>query len=260
MLLQKDEFIDLIVNDCVKDFRGKYLKEYTLINKFVKLFRMCEYEIKMNGSTTQDLYLLSAVTQLNELFQSSIILLERGLKDSAYIIIRSILELIFRIVEVIRNKDFINTMSLKQQYENKKILNDIKENNLFDMVSEKDVFNYIEKFNKEINGEKEPKFTLKELAKKNGFNKEYILYRLQCDYTHQTNFVIESKIKITESGFIIDGNFKLNDFKMSIAWLISITSIVFPVILDEYIKNKEIKNCFNKFLKQFEINFNDLLK
>lgn len=77
--------------------------------------------------TRQDLYVLSSLTELNELFQSVVLLLERGLKDSAYIIIRSILELIFRIIEVIRNEKFIDTLSLKQQYDKyKKTPNIIK--------------------------------------------------------------------------------------------------------------------------------------
>ena len=260
MVLQKDEFIDLIVNDCVKDFRKKYSKEYESIAGFIKIFRMCEHELEKTRTSKQDLYLLSSLTQLNELFQSAVILLERGLKDSAYIILRSILELNFKIIEVARNEEFIDILSLKQQYENRKCLNDIKENKLFDIIPEKEVLDYIEKCNQGIKGEKEPKFTVRELAEKTGFNKAYVLYRLQCDYTHQTNFIIENKIKITENDFVIDGNFKLDDFKMSIAWLISITSIIFPIILDEYIKNKELKIKFKNFMKQFEINFIDLIK
>ena len=259
MILQKDEFTDLILNDCIKDFRKKYLKEYETIDEFIKLFRASEQELVTIGKTRQDLYVLSSLTELNELFQSAVLLLERGVKDSAYIIIRSILELIFRIIEVIRNEKFIDTLSLKQQYDNKKMLNDIKSNKLFDMVPEEDVIKYITKCEQEINGAEEPKFTVKELANKNGFNKAYILYRLQCDYTHQTNFIIENKIKITENGFVVDWNFKLDDFKTSIAWLISITSIIFPVILNEYIKNNTLKDLFNNFMKHFEFNFKDLI-
>lgn len=260
MVIQKDEFIDGIVNDCVKHFRKQYSKEYETIDELVKLFRMVEYELEKTGASRQDLYLLSALTQLNELFQSSVILLERGLKDSAYIIIRSILELIFKIIEVVRNESFIDDMSLKQEYENVKLLKDISKNKFFDMVPEEKLLKYIEKCEKNISGQKEPKFTVSKLAQKNGFNKEYILYRLQCDYTHQTNFVIESKIKVTDKGFIVNGNFKLDDFKMSIAWLISITSIIFSVIIDEYIGNQELKIYLNKFLKNFEMNFSDLME
>ena len=34
MILQKDEFTDLILNDCIKNFRKKYLKEYETIDEF----------------------------------------------------------------------------------------------------------------------------------------------------------------------------------------------------------------------------------
>ena len=42
------------------------------------------------------IYLLAAIMQLNSLYQSTIILLERGLKDPANVIIRTIIELAFK--------------------------------------------------------------------------------------------------------------------------------------------------------------------
>ena len=47
------------------------------------------------------------------------------------------------------------------------------------------------------------------------------------------------------------------DFKISIAWLTSITIIIFPIIIEEYIKSEKIQERFNKFLKQFELTFGE---
>ena len=260
MQKKNDEFIDLIVNDCMVDFRQQYNKEYETINEVISIFRLCEDRLEKMGLSQQNVYILASIMQLNKLYQSSIIILERGLKEPAYGIIRTILDLTFKIIEVIRNEEFIDLLSLHQQYETKKCLEDIKNNKLFDMVSEDEVIKLIEKCNEEIKGEKKPKIKAYDLAKKNGFDKAYILYRLQCDYTHQSNSVIESTIKVTENGYYIDGNFQIEDFKMSIALLISITVIIFPILNEEYIKEKDLNVKYNIFIKNFEENFNDLLK
>lgn len=256
---QNDEFIDLTVNDCIVGFRQEYQNEYKIIEEFINIFRMCEEEMEKIGPNLQNTYLLAAIMQLNKLYQSTIILFERGLKDPANVIIRTIIELVFKSIAVIRDEEFIDKLSLYQQYENKKCLEDIKNNKLFDMVPEKELEILIKKCNKEINGAKKPDMNIYELAKQNKLSKEYILYRLQCDYTHHSNSVIEGIIKVKDNGYYIDGNFQLEDFKKSVAWVISITSSIFPILLNEYLKNRNLIGEYNKFLKKFEETFKDVL-
>ncbi len=45
MKKSKDEFIDLIVNDCIVDFRKQYKDEYFIIKEYISLLRLCEKEI-----------------------------------------------------------------------------------------------------------------------------------------------------------------------------------------------------------------------
>lgn len=127
------------------------------------------------------------------------------------------------------------------------------------MIPKDKVDAMIEIYNKKTNGNTKPRINACELAKENKLHKEYILYRLQCDYTHYSKNVIEGIIKPTESGYSIDGNFQLEDFKKSVAWVMSITSSIFPILLKEYLKNKELTAKYNKFTKEFEETFKDVL-
>lgn len=256
---QNDEFIDLIVNECIVGFRQQYENEYKIIEEFIIIFRLCEEEMEKRGVNLQNAYLLAAIMQLNKLYQSTIILFERGLKEPANVVIRTIIELIFKIIAVIRDEDFINKLSLYQQYENKKCLQEIKNYKLFDMIPENEVDKLIDRCNKEINGDKKPDINAYKIAEKNKLNKEYILYRLQCDYTHYSNSVIEEIIKVKENIYSVDGNFQLEDFKKSIAWVIIITATIFPVLCNEYLKNKDLTARYNKFTKEFEEIFKDVL-
>ena len=46
MQKKNDEFIDLIVNDCMVDFRQQYNKEYETINEVINIFRLCEDKLE----------------------------------------------------------------------------------------------------------------------------------------------------------------------------------------------------------------------
>lgn len=259
MKKQHDEFIDLKVNECIIGFRQEHQSEYIVIEEFINMFRLCEEDIEKIGVNLQSTYLLAAITQLNKLYQSTIILLERGLRDPAYIVIRTILELIFKIIAVIRDEKFIDKLSLYQQYENKKCLEDIKNNKLFDMISEEDIYKLIERCNNDINRAKKPIINVYEIAKENKLSREYILYRLQSDYTHHSNSVIEGIIETKENICYVDGNFQLEDFKKSVGLLISIISSMFSVLINEYLKNNNLINKYNQLSKNFEEEFKDLL-
>ncbi len=117
----------------------------------------------------------------------------------------------------------------------------------------------MEKVSKEINGNLKPNIRIDKLAKKNKLDKEYILYRLQCNYTHHSNSIIEGIIKSTEEGFFVDCNFQLENFKESVAWLISITLIFLQIFIKEYTKNSKLEETYNKFIIDLENTFKDLL-
>lgn len=259
MKKSKDEFINLIVNDCIVDFRKQYKDEYFIIKEFIRLLRLCEEEIIIRGVDLKDVYLLASIVQLNKLYQSAILLFERGLRESANIIIRTIIEVSFKNIEVMRNSEFINELWLEQQYQNKKCLESIKNKKLFDLIPENKINELLEKVSKEINGNLKPNIRIDKLAEKNKLDKEYILYRLQCNYTHHSNSIIEGIIKNTEEGFFVDGNFQLENFKESVAWLISITLIFLQIFIKEYTKNNKLEETYNKFIIDFENIFKDLL-
>jgi len=254
-----DEFIDLKLNDCIESLRKEYEKEYEIIEGFIKIFRLIEEFMEKKGNTQQNVFLLASMIQLNKLYQSAILLLERGLKEPAYVLIRTILDVIFKVIEVIRNKNYVTDLLIEQEYEMKNTLIDIKKNKLFDMISEDEVNKQIRACDKKINKRSKPNTKSYYIADKNGMKKEYILYRLQCEYTHFSTSVIGSIIKITENECLLDGNFQLENFKESVAWLISITATVFPIILNEYLKEDSLILEYKSFLEKFENNFKDLI-
>lgn len=165
----------------------------------------------------------------------------------------------FKIIETIRNKYFVEDLLLAEFYEGLAIINDIEKSKLFDLVPQQEIIKLKEKYNKEINGRSKPKTKVNYLVDKNKLQKEYILYRLQCEHSHQSAKVIGDIIKITDKGIYIDGDLRLEEFKTSIAWILSIITIVIEVILKEYIDNNILQKEFKTILTCFEKIFKDLI-
>lgn len=257
---KNDEFIDLNVNNCVVDFREQYREEYEIIEECIYIFRLFEEKIEKIGPTRKNAYILAALMQVNKLYQSSILLLERGLKESANIINRTILETIFKMVAVIRNENFIDFLNISQDIENQSILQYLKSKELFDMVPQYKLEKQIEKIDKDIKADNCKKTKISNIARDNNMEREYALYKMLCDYTHQSNFVIGSTIIIEENRCIVNGNFQIDDFKESVAFLISIAIIIFPFLFDEYIKDIELKDKYEEFTKKFESIFKNILE
>ena len=85
------------------------------------------------------------------------------------------------------------------------------------------------------------------LIKKNGLYREYVHYRLYCNYTHQSIDQMNNIISSDDISITIDGNFRIDKFNDSIAMLISILMVALPVLIDEYIKDEELKKLYNDF-------------
>ena len=206
--IDNDEFIDLIVNDCLFDFRKEHRDEYEIINRLINLFRNCEEQLEGLESNRENKFILASIIQLNKLYQSSVILLERGLKESANIIIRSILELSLKVISVIHNEKFLDILLNDEAIELKKLLNEIKENKFFDMIPQKTVDEYIKTCEENIDINIKEKPTVYKMAYNNNLKKVYTFYRLQCDYAHQNTNIVAGIVKETDKVCYVDGNFQ----------------------------------------------------
>jgi len=255
----KDEYLDLKINDYIIGFRDKYRKEYDVIKEFNAFFRLLQIELGKKGQEQQNVCIMASLNQLHKLYQSAVLLFERGLVESSNVLIRTILDLIFKITECIRNEEFVDKLLIDEKYELIKTLQDIKRNSMFDMLPLEKIEDYIEECNKEINNQPRPNLKASILAAKNGLEKAYILYRFQCDYTHQSASIIGRIIKQTEDGLYIDGDLQLEDFRQSIAWLVSITDIIFPIIINEHLKSEELLKKHEELIGNIESTFKDLV-
>ena len=244
-----DGFIDLKINENLLGFRNVHQKEYAIIRETKTLLDSMQREFINQDASKSEMYLVTAIIELNKLFQSAVILFERGLLESGNIIIRSCLELSFKIVEIIKNKNFVDDMIKELNHETITTLNIIKSNKLYDIVPKLEVKRMLSIYN--TAGTK-PKISPFKLAKKNDLMREYILYRLYCNDSHQSIATL-SEIQIFEdNGVRLNGNLRLDKFSESVYMLISIIMIPFPTLIDEVFTDDKVKEQYEKLKENFQ--------
>lgn len=244
-----DGFIDLKINENLLGFRNVHQKEYAIIRETKTLLDSMQREFINQDASKSEMYLVTAIIELNKLFQSAVVLFERGLLESGNIIIRSCLELSFKIVEIIKNKNFVDDMIKELNHETITTLNIIKSNKLYDIVPKLEVKRMLSIYN--TAGAK-PKISPFKLAKKNDLMREYILYRLYCNDSHQSIATL-SEIQIFEdNGVRLNGNLRLDKFSESVYMLISIIMIPFPTLIDEVFTDDKVKEQYEKLKENFQ--------
>ena len=137
--LKGSGFLSTEINDCIPIFRNRFVSEYELIdqiNEFYSDLQNCFVGLE---ATREIVYYLTALTELHKLYQSAILLLERGLDSSANIIMRSTIELSLKLLEAIRNPGQVDAFIAHDDKEHLKILNDFQKNS--DTVVENPVSN-----------------------------------------------------------------------------------------------------------------------
>ncbi len=247
-----DGFMDLLINESLPKFRNAHKKEYEIIRETKNLFDKVQHKFVGQMVTKNEMYLVTAMIDLSKLFQSAVVLFERGLLESGNIIIRSCLDLSFKIVELINNKNFVDDMVKELHSETKSTLNIINEKKLYDIVPKETVENLLSTLDSEKSKFKISAF---QLAEKNNLLDAYILYRLYCNESHQS-IAILNEIQIFEAeGVHLNGNLRLEKFSESIYMLISIVMIPFSTLIDELFADDELKKQYELLNEKFQNTF-----
>lgn len=237
-------FLDLKVNNFLPAFREQNKEEYTIINDLIHLFNSLEHRFDNTTVSPRDIFLLSCIIELNRLFQSAVLLFERGIPASANIIIRTILELSLNIVEIIKNEDYIQSIIFSEIYEARKTINHARDFNQLTLIPQEkiceiqEIYNSFPKYYPQ-------KLNMKQLAEKNNFKTEYLLYRTYCSNTHTSASTLAKNFNISSKGMIFDAGIQLGDFKNDVQRLISIAIIPLPSLINDYFCDDNLNTTYD---------------
>ena len=217
-------FLSTEINDCIPIFRKRFASEYELIDQINEFYYDLQNCFVGQEATLEIVYYLTALTELHKLYQSVVLLLERGLESSANIVMRSAIELSLKLLEAIRNPDQIEAFIAHDEETHLKISQEFQKNSGIEIE--------VPISNGKVSSEhkKYKRLTTRELAERNECSLLYTIYRLLCDDTHQSPYVLGQHIEKTENGVLVDAGFQLEKFRQALALLISIVINPIPKI------------------------------
>lgn len=218
-------FLSTEINDCIPIFRNRFASEYELINQINEFCYDLQDRFIGYEATREVVYYLTALTELHKLYQSVILLLERGLDSSANIVMRSAIELSLKFLEAMRNPDQIDAFIAHDEETHLKISKEFQKNSGIEIEAS------ISNGTFSPDHKKYKHLTTRELAEQNDCGPLYTIYRLLCDDTHQSPYVLGQHIEKTENGVLVDAGFQLENFRKSAALLISIVIKPVPKLL-----------------------------
>lgn len=249
-------FLDFKINECLPKFREEHKEEYNVVIDLMRLFNSLKDKFVGKNASEQDIFLLSSIIELNKFFQSAVLLFERGIPSSSNIIIRTILELSLNIVETVKNKEHIQVIMLNEIKETRSTVNIAKEFKRLDLIPSEKKQEIQEAYDWLSDNKPAKKTSVKDLAQKNGFEVEYLLYRTYCGNTHISASALAKNFSESSSGITFDAGIQLGDFKYDLRRLISIAIIPIPSLLSEYFNDEDLNNQYNLICRNFESVFN----
>lgn len=248
-------FLDFKINECLPMFREDHKEEYDVIFELFQLLKSIEDKFIGKDASQQCIFLFSAVIEINRLFQSAILLYERGLPTSAKIITRTILELSIKIVEMVKNEEFIQEIMLDGICEARSTAYAAQRYNRTDLISPEIIPEIEEAYNSLKKDKPYKKKKIEDIAKKNGLDIEYLLYKTYCSSTHISASTLGMNFKQLSAGIVFDAGIQLDNFKNNLRSLIGIVLISIPCLTNEYFNDEELKAQYNGFSKRFEAIF-----
>ena len=250
--LLRQEFLDFKINEYLPGFREEHKEEYDIIFDFIKILNSIEVYFTGKADTQQAKYLLSYIVELDKLFQSTILMFERGLPRSANILIRSILEVSLNIVDIIKNEKHVQDKLSISANEILHSLNIIEKQKMFDVFSEEKILE-LKKIASSMAGKKiAQQYKPNKLSEKYGFFFEYLLYRKYCEDTHMSIDALIKNISDFQEKVIIEKDFDFKDFKNNVFVLTSCANVAIATLLNEYLKDNKLICAYDLTLSKME--------
>ena len=255
MLDLQDEFLDLKLNKYLPNFRNEHNVEYIIVFELISLFNSIEEKFAGKQDVEQNRYLLSAIVELDKLFQSAVLMFERGLPRSGNIIVRTILELSLNIVDIVKNKSHIQEKEVSDTYEVISTLNIMKQHKVYDFFPEEKIEELLNTYKPLVKDKKNRKYKPKELAEKHKYVLEYLLYRVYCNDSHISIRALEQNIVDAPTVVFVDKDFIVNDFNRSIFMLVTIAIISIPVLINDFFDDSQLKEEYDCLLNNLNKNY-----
>lgn len=249
-MIVRDLFENGILDEQQKPIFEAYKKEhqkvFDLLYEYNKL--CCKIINSYTGIevTEEKLYIFPAFVEIHKIYQSAILMLEYGVPNSAENLLRSMFELMLKMLYVFKEENNIKRLKMKNYSEALSQILYIENNTLYEIVPK----DYIDKYKTQL---EESKNELIKQGVKNapniydmcvelGLTAEYSYYKYLCDFTHTSFYLISSMNVEMENSVIINGYEDYDNVENIGLRIITILNIIVDKMVTMY---------FNSFLDEY---------
>lgn len=151
----KDNFLDTNIKKFVKQVRKKYSLIFKAIFSFNNLSKDIEKHFVKENVKDVDIYVFTIFNKIHNIFQSAVLLTERGLCNDALILLRTMYESIFKMKYAIKEEKNLDIIINDELLKQKGILKKIKKYKLFEYMEEEDIVIKLKEIEEKITDKKQ---------------------------------------------------------------------------------------------------------
>ena len=193
----------------IKKHREKYSEWFTLCENINELSHSTMFTFNVHNEYLPELIVASIYVRAMSNFQGAIIMTERGMINEAKSLLRCLLECMFAIVAIEKDKNISNQFTFDDLLERRNFMKAYKRNKgkgipqHEDAPSFKEIDKHLQNIEKQIKDNKVKKLKKRDLAKKAGLETTYdSLYKYLSGTIHVNVRDIEQYLKIDDNGKI----------------------------------------------------------
>ena len=249
----KDNFLDTNIKKFVKQVRKKYSLIFKAIFSFNNLSKDIEKHFVKENVKDVDIYVFTIFNKIHNIFQSAVLLTERGLCNDALILLRTMYESIFKMKYAIKEEKNLDIIINDELLKQKGILKKIKKYKLFEYMEEEDIVIKLKEIEEKITDKKQ--LNTETLSEDVGMNEQYIIYKYLCNYVHNNFSAIIEKVKETEEGIVIESGFDCENICSTLLFLLEGFKDAIKCI-SNYLEMPEYFLSAEKIMKNLEVTTN----
>jgi hypothetical protein len=232
--------------------RENYSHLVDLFNDFNNFAQRMVFNINVHNKNPEEIFIACLYIRSLSSYQSFFLLIERGIVNEAKIILRTLIEILFQLVAINKNKNFVKEYALQDSRHKKKLVHKIIELNKIskEKFLDKDLNSLLETIQVDIDENEIKELKTYDYAKKAGLlDFYYTAYTLLSNTVHASSRDIETHLVFDDQKNII--SFDWGPSGKGIEMLL-ITSIeTFYIILT---------NVLEKFKVEKDLTFKNLEK
>lgn len=224
-------FLDANISQYVEHVRQAHAESFEFIERLNELAHRSLFSAKVASGDVQAVLVSTLLQRALTAFQATIILGERGLPEESKVALRTLLEVMFKIVAIAKDEEVAKTFILEDVRHRRKFLNKFKLlNPTLENVDKQVLESLLESTTKQIQDKDIRELKTQWFAAKAGLTDFYnSAYAILSDSVHANVRTLERALNVDENGNLVGLNYSFSDEDLDDHLLAAAETLIFAL-------------------------------